>query len=339
MHRLTLGELASAIGADVRGDASYQVTGLATLRSASAEHVSFMANEKYRAQLVTTAAGAVIMRPEDDAGECKNALLMSNPYLGYAKAANMLDTTPAQAPGIHPTAVISEQASLGSAVSVGPGAVIEAGAQIGADVQIGANCYVGENVTIGQGSRLWPQVTLYHSVELGRNCTVHSTTVIGSDGFGWASENGKWVKIPQLGRVILGDNVDIGAGTTIDRGALDDTIIESDCIIDNQVQIAHNVCIGQGTAIAAQVGIAGSARVGRGCMIGGQAGLAGHISVTDHVQLHGQAMVTKSINAAGVYASGNPAVSQSEWARTGVRYKQLPDLFKRVKALESLLKK
>lgn len=339
MHRLTLAELASAIGADVRGDASYQVTGLATLRSASAEQVSFLANEKYRAQLATTAAGAVIMRPHDDTGQCENALLMSNPYLGYAKAANLLDTTPAQASGIHPTAVVSAQASLGSGVRVGPGAVIEAGAQIGADVQIGANCYVGENVTIGQGSRLWPQVSLYHGVELGRNCTVHSTAVIGSDGFGWASENGKWVKIPQLGRVILGDNVEIGAGTTIDRGALDDTVIESDCIIDNQVQVAHNVCIGQGTAIAAQVGIAGSARVGRGCMIGGQAGLAGHISVADGVQLHGQAMVTKSIDTAGVYASGNPAVPQGEWARTGVRYKQLPDLFKRVKALESMQKK
>ncbi|MGX5914340.1 UDP-3-O-(3-hydroxymyristoyl)glucosamine N-acyltransferase [Aliidiomarina sp. Khilg15.8] len=339
MHCLTLAELASAIGADVRGDASYQVTGLATLRSASAEHVSFLANEKYRAQTETTSAGAVIMRPEDDLGYCKNALLMSNPYLGYAKAANLLDSTPTQAPGIHPSAVIADSARLEAGVRVGPGAVIEAGAHIGADVHIGANSYVGENVVIGQGSKLWPQVTLYHNVQLGSNCTIHSTAVIGADGFGWATENGKWVKIPQLGRVILGDNVDIGSGTTIDRGALDDTVIESDCIIDNQVQIAHNVRIGQGTGIAGQVGIAGSAEIGRGCMIGGQAGVAGHITIADGVQLHGQAMVTKSIDTPGVYASGNPAVPQGEWARTGVRYKQLPDLFKRVKALESMQKK
>lgn len=339
MHSFTLAELASAIGADVRGDASYKITGLATLRSASAEHVSFLANEKYRGQTETTAAGAVIMRPEDDLGYCKNALLMSNPYLGYAKAANLLDSTPTQAAGLHPSAVIAESAKLAPGVSVGPGVVIEAGARIGADVQIGANSYIGEHVVIGEGTRLWPQVTLYHHVELGSHCNVHATAVIGADGFGWASENGKWVKIPQLGRVLLGDNVDIGAGTTIDRGALDDTVIESDCIIDNQVQIAHNVRIGQGTGIAAQVGIAGSASVGRGCMIGGQAGLAGHITIADGVQLHGQAMVTKSISAPGVYASGNPAVAQSEWARTGVRYKQLPDLFKRVKALESMHKK
>jgi UDP-3-O-[3-hydroxymyristoyl] glucosamine N-acyltransferase len=339
MHRITLAELASAIGAEVRGDASYQVTGLATLRSASAEHVSFLANEKYRAQTESTAAGAVIMRPEDDLGHCTNTLLMSNPYLGYAKAASILDTTPAQAPGIHPSAVVADSAELAQDVALGPGVVVEAGARIGAGVRIGANSYIGEKVVIGPGSRLWPQVTLYHGVELGANCTIHSTAVIGADGFGWASENGKWVKIPQLGRVVLGDNVDIGAGTTIDRGALDDTIIESDCIIDNQVQIAHNVRIGRGTGIAGQVGIAGSAEIGRGCMIGGQAGVAGHISIADGVQLHGQAMVTKSIQSAGVYASGNPAVPQGEWARTGVRYKQLPDLFKRVKALESALKK
>ncbi|RUO25418.1 UDP-3-O-(3-hydroxymyristoyl)glucosamine N-acyltransferase [Aliidiomarina minuta] len=337
MKSVTLADLASHIGASVRGDASYQVNRLATLASATAEQVSFLANEKYRSQLADTGAGAVIMHPDADDGRARNALLTTNPYLGYAKVAQLLDTSPKRAQDIHPTAVISAQANLGKNVAVGAHAVIESGAHIADNVVIGAQCFVGENVEIGEGSRLFPQVTLYHNVVLGKGCTVHSSSTIGADGFGWATENGKWVKIPQLGRVIVGDNVDIGANSSIDRGALDDTIIGSGCIIDNLVQIGHNVVLGEGTAIAGQAGIAGSTRIGKNCLIGGQAGLGGHIEIADNVQLHGQAMVTKSIDKAGVYASGNPVAPQGEWAKTGVRYRQLPDLFKRVKALETKL--
>lgn len=331
-------QLADATGCQVRGDASFQVKSLATLRSASAEHISFLANERYRELLVTTGAGAVIMRPADDDGHVANALLTDNPYLTYARVAQLLDSTPGMQPVVHPTAVIAESVELGANVAVGPYAVLEAGVKLADGVQIGAHCYLGENVSIGENSRLWPNTTIYHGVRMGKHCTVHSASVIGSDGFGWATENGKWVKIPQLGAVVLGDHVDIGAGTTIDRGALDDTIVEDNCIIDNQVHVGHNVVIGAGTAIAGQAGIAGSTQVGRNCLIGGQAGLAGHITIADGVQMHGQAMVTKSISQPGVYASGTPAVAQSEWARVGVRYKQLPSLFKRVKALESKLK-
>ncbi|MBA3988098.1 MAG: UDP-3-O-(3-hydroxymyristoyl)glucosamine N-acyltransferase [Idiomarina sp.] len=338
MTVMTLQELAQATGASVRGDQGYQVTGLATLRSAKAEHISFLANEKYRSQVAESSAGCVIMRAEDDHGEATNALITPQPYLAYARVAQLLDNTPAQAKGIHPTAVIAEGVALGADVSVGAYSVIEAGAVIGDQVQIGNHCTVGSNAHIGAHTRLWSNVTIYHGVRIGQHCTFHAGAVIGGDGFGWASENGKWVKIPQLGAVTIGDYVDIGVGTTIDRGALDDTVIENHCIIDNQVQIGHNVFVGEGTAIAGQVGIAGSTRIGRGCLIGGQAGLAGHIEIADHVQLHGQAMVTKSIEQAGVYASGNPVVPQGEWARVGVRYKQLPDLFKRVKALETKLK-
>ena len=338
MTVMTLQELAAATGATVRGDASYQVCGLATLRSASAEHIAFLANEKYRAQVATTSAGAVIMREQDDQGDAQHALLTDNPYLAYAKIAQLLDNTPQMRAGIHPSAVIAEGVELGEGVAIGPNVVVEAGARLADHVQIGAACYLGEGVEIGANTRLWPHVTLYHGVRIGNHCTLHSTAVIGGDGFGWATDNGKWVKIPQLGAVIIGNHVDIGVGTTIDRGALDDTLIGDNCIIDNQVQIGHNVQIGAGTAIAGQVGIAGSTRIGKGCLIGGQAGLAGHIEIADHVQLHGQAMVTKSIEQAGVYASGNPVVPQGEWARVGVRYKQLPDLFKRVKALEKNLK-
>lgn len=338
MALVTLRELAAAVGATVRGDASYQVTGLATLRSASAEHIAFLANEKYRAQVDTTAAGAVIMRAEDDQGVATNALLTENPYLAYAKIAQLLDHTPQMTPAIHPTAVIADDVVLGEGVAIGPHVVIESGVKVAAQVQIGAHCFIGQGTSIGAHSRLWPHVTIYHGVQIGEYCTLHSTSVIGGDGFGWATDHGKWVKIPQLGAVVIGNHVDIGVGTTIDRGALDDTVIEDNCIIDNQVQIGHNVVIGTGTAIAGQVGIAGSTRIGRHCLIGGQAGLAGHIEIADGVQLHGQAMVTKSIDQAGVYASGNPVTSQSEWARGGVRYKQLPDLFKRVRALENKLK-
>lgn len=338
MSTMTLQELATATGATVRGDANYQVEGLATLRSANAEHVSFLANDKYRSQVTESKAGAVIMKATDDDGSAHNALLTDNPYLAYAKIAQLLDNTPTMRSEIHPTAIIADSVKLGENVAIGPYVVIESGAVIGDNVQIGAHSFIGESVRIGTGTRLWPKVTLYHSVHIGENCTLHSTSVIGGDGFGWATENGKWVKIPQLGAVVLGNNVDVGVGSTIDRGALDDTVIEDNCIIDNQVQIGHNVQIGTGTAIAGQVGIAGSTRIGRGCLIGGQAGLAGHIQIADHVQLHGQAMVTKSIEQAGVYASGNPVVPQGEWARVGVRYKQLPDLFKRVKSLEKKFK-
>lgn len=338
MADMTLQALADVTGSTIRGDASYQVKGLATLRSAQAEHISFLANEKYRSQVAASDAGVVIMRPEDDDGTARHALLNSNPYLTYARVAQLLDTTPRMAAQIHPTAVVADDVVVGRNVAIGPYAVLEPGVRIADGVQIGAHCYLGQGVTLGENCRLWPNVTLYHGVRAGEGCTFHSGSVIGGDGFGWATENGKWVKIPQLGAVVIGNHVDIGAGTTIDRGALDDTVIEDNCIIDNQVQIGHNVVLGQGTAIAGQAGIAGSTEIGKGCLIGGQAGLAGHLRIADGVHLHGQAMVTKSISQAGVYASGNPVVAQGEWARVGVRYKQLPDLFKRVKALESKFK-
>lgn len=334
----TLKALAATTGATVRGDDAYEVSGLATLQSAQAHHIAFLANDKYRAQVAKTQAGAVIMRPADDDGSARHALLIDNPYLAYARIAQMLDNTPQQPPGVDPTAVIAADVELGEGISIGPYTVIETGVRIADGVQIGAHCYLGEGVHIGAHSRLWSNVTMYHGVKTGQHCTFHSTSVIGGDGFGWANENGRWVKIPQLGSVIIGNHVDIGVATTIDRGALDDTVIGDNCVIDNQVQIGHNVQIGEGTGIAGQVGIAGSTKIGKGCLIGGQAGLAGHIEIADNVQLHGQAMVTKSIEQAGVYASGNPVVPQGEWARGGVRYKQLPELFKRVKALENKLK-
>ncbi|RUO44350.1 UDP-3-O-(3-hydroxymyristoyl)glucosamine N-acyltransferase [Aliidiomarina taiwanensis] len=336
MTGYTLAELAQKIGAEVQGDASFRVTGLATLEKARSEQVAFLANPKYASQLETTAAGAVIVHPDVAAksGSKAHFLVSSNPYLSYAKTAQAFDNAPGQAVGVHPSAVVDPTAELGENVSVGPQAVVSAGAKIGANSIIGAQCFIGEGACIGEHTRLWAQVTVYYGVEIGANCLIHSGTVIGSDGFGWASENGKWVKIPQLGSVRVGDRVEIGANTTIDRGALDDTVIESGCIIDNLCMIAHNVHVGENTALAGQVGIAGSTTIGKNCMVGGQTGFAGHITVCDGAQFHGMSMVTKSITEPGLYASGLPAMDQSTWAKAGVRYRQLPTLFNRVRALE-----
>lgn len=331
---ISLKELAERIGASVRGDDAFVVEGLATLAKAESHHVAFLANPKYQAQLETTQAGAVILHPDLADQVQGHALVSKNPYLSYAKAAQYFDLAPIPATGVHPSAVVDPTAELGEGVSVGPHAVIAAGAKIGAGTIIGPQCVVGEHAVIGEHCRLWANVTLYYNVVIGDRCLFHSGVVIGSDGFGWANEGGKWVKIPQLGRVVIGDDVEIGANTTVDRGALDDTIIESNCILDNLCLIAHNVVIGSGTAIAGKTGIAGSAKIGRNCMFGGATAINGHIEIADNVQLHGMSMVTRSITEAGVYASGNPVMEQSAWAKTGVRYKQLPELFNRVRALE-----
>jgi len=334
---MTLSELAEKIDATVRGDGALEITGLATLANAGPHQVGFLANEKYQSQLKTTKAGAVILRAEhDDETLVANALVSESPYLSYAYAAQVFDKAPTQAAEIHPSAVVDPTAVIGVGVAIGPQSVIEAGAMIADHAIIGAQCYVGQHARIGQHTRLWPGVKIYYDVVVGERCTLHSGAVIGADGFGWASDRGKWVKIPQLGRVVIGDDVEIGANTTIDRGALDDTIIGSNCIIDNLCMVAHNVQIGDGTAIAGQTGIAGSAHIGKHCLIGGATGINGHITIADGVQVHGMTMVTKNLEK-GVYASSLPVVDQMTWAKSGARVRQLPELFMRVRALEKKL--
>lgn len=334
---MTLSELAEKIGATVRGDGALEITGLATLANAGPHQVGFLANEKYQSQLKTTQAGAVILRAEhDDETLVANALVSENPYLSYAYAAQAFDKAPTQAAEIHPSAVVDPTAVIGIGVAIGPQSVIEAGAIVADHAVIGAQCYVGQHARIGQHTRLWPGVKIYYEVVIGERCTLHSGAVIGADGFGWASDRGKWVKIPQLGRVVIGDDVEIGANTTIDRGALDDTVIGSNCIIDNLCMVAHNVQIGDGTAIAGQTGIAGSAHIGKHCLIGGATGINGHITIADGVQVHGMTMVTKNLEK-GVYASSLPVVDQTTWAKSGARVRQLPELFMRVRALEKKL--
>lgn len=335
MAEYTLQQLAEHVGGKVRGDANLIITGVGTLQSAHAQQVAFLANSRYKNQLAESKAGAILLSPKDDEGSgIDHAIVVDNPYAAFAKVAQLLDITPAPATGIASSAKVSEQAQVGSNVSLGEYVVVEAGAKIGANVSIGAHSHIGPDVVIGDNTKVWSGVHIYHQCQIGADCNIHSGAIIGADGFGWAPENGKWLKIPQIGRVIIGDRVEIGASTTVDRGALDDTVISNGCIIDNQCQIAHNVFIDEDTAIAGCTVLAGSCRIGKRCMIGGASAINGHISICDDVQIMGFAMVIKEINEPGVYASGIPAASHREWRRNGARFRQLDDLFKRVKTLE-----
>lgn len=338
MHELTLQQLADAIGAEVDGDGSLIITAVATLASAIPGQIAFLANAKYRSQLDTTRASAVIVAPDIEVPAGIAAVRTKNPYASFAKVAQLLDTTPQAASGIHPSAQIHPTAKLGDGVSVGANAVIAENVVLDDGVTIGVGCYVGPGTQIGAHTQLWQHVVVYHDCVIGAHCLIHSGSIIGADGFGWANEGGKWIKIPQLGRVVIGDRVDIGASTTIDRGALDDTVIANGVIIDNQCQIAHNVFIDEDTAIAGCTVLAGSCRIGKRCLIGGATAINGHISICDDVQISGFSMVIKEITEPGAYASGIPAAPQREWRRNGARYRQLDDLFQRVKTIEKKLK-
>lgn len=319
---------------------SSSISSLATLANAKSGQVAFLANSKYISQLCATQASAVIVSPEVLPQCPVNALVMDNPYMGYALLANLLDTTPAVANGIHQSAVIANDVSLGDNVSIGANTVIESGVHLDDNVSIGAGCFIGENVSIGKGTTLWSNISIYHHVIIGEACLIQANTVVGSDGFGYApvNEQYKWHKIPQLGSVVIGDHVEIGASTTIDRGALENTIIKDGVILDNQIQIAHNVIIGENTAMAACSVIAGSTIIGKNCTIAGLVGINGHINITDNCVFTAMAMVTKDITNSGVYSSGMPAALNKEWHKTNARIKRLDSLTKRVKELETLIK-
>ena len=335
----TLEHIAEKIGATiVYGDSNnISIHSIATLNAAQTGQIAFLANSKYRPQLIDTQASAVILN-EDCLVDCKtNALVMTNPYVGYAIVAQLLNSTPVTAKNIHSRAVVDPSATLGRNVAIGANAVIESDVILGDNVSIGAGCFIGKNAKIGSDTSLWSNVSIYHNVEIGQKCLIQANTVIGSDGFGYANHKGQWVKIPQLGSVIIGDRVEIGASTTIDRGALENTIISDGVILDNQIQIAHNVIIGENTAMAACSVIAGSSTIGANCTLAGLVGINGHINVADNCVFTGMAMVTKSITKSGVYSSGTPVVDNKEWNKTNARIKKLDTLNRRVKALEKQL--
>lgn len=330
----TLSEIAEKIGATVLGDENHLVSSLATLASAKNHQIAFLANAKYKSQLNNTNAGAVIVSPESTDAFTGNMLVMKNPYLGFALTAQLLDNTPKSAENIHSSAVIADCVHLGENVSIGANAVIETGVVLGNNVSIGANCFIGKEAIIGENTQLWSNVSIYHRVELGRSVLVQSNTVIGSDGFGYANEKGNWLKIPQLGTVIIGDNVEIGACTTIDRGALDNTEIHDGVIIDNQVQIAHNVIVGKHSALAGGSAIAGSTTLGSYCVLGGNVGVSGHLTITDKTTITADTMVIQSIKEPGLYSSGMPAMKNRDWLKNNVRINKLEQLNKQVKVLQ-----
>lgn len=335
----TLTDIAKHIGATVKGDGNIAVSSLATLATAKNDQIAFLANSKYQNQLKDTNAGAVIVAP-DMADICPtNALIMANPYMGYAMTAQLLDSTPKPASDIHPSAVIDPSAKIADGVAIGANAVIESGVNLAENVIIGAGCFIGKDTEIGANTKLWANISVYHNCIIGENCLIQANTVIGSDGFGYAPHNGQWHKIPQLGRVVIGDRVEIGASTTIDRGALEDTIIETGCILDNQIQIAHNVILGENTAMAACSVVAGSSKIGKNCTMAGLVGVNGHIEVADNVMLTGMTMVTKSLDSAGVYSSGIPAQPNKDWNRMNARLRKLDDTTKKVGQIEKSLSK
>ncbi len=331
---VTLAELARRFGGQVRGSGELEIRGVAALDRAGPHELSYLGDRKYRHQLSASRAGAVVLTAEEAAGYGGNALVVEQPRLCFARIAAYLHPPRRGNAGIHPRAVVHAAARIAATAIVGPGAVVEAGAVIGDNAEIGPGCYVGHEAEIGADSRLVGRVWFGDRCVLGRRCLLHPGVVVGADGFGYARDGERWVKIPQLGRVVIGDDVEVGANTAIDRGALSDTEIGDGVKIDNLVQIAHNVRIGEHTAIAACVGIAGSATIGRRCRLGGQVGVIGHLSIADDVEVLATSLVTSSITEPGVYSSALKAERAGLWRRQVARLKQLEQLARRVRRLE-----
>ena len=322
-HALTLREIVDRLGGEVVGAPDTRLTGVATLDSAGPTDITFLANPRYRTRLATTRAGAVILAPGDRDAAGMPCIVTSNPYAYYARTVGLFHPESEAAPGIHPSAQVDRAAAVDPGAEVGPFAVVGAGTRIGKGARIGAHSAIGRDVTVGEGTRLHARVTIYDGCTVGARCILHSGVVIGADGFGMARDGPAWVKIPQIGAVRIGDEVEIGANTTVDRGALDDTVIEDGVKLDNQIQVGHNVRIGAHTVIAGCTGISGSTVIGRDCLVGGGVGFVGHIEVCDGATISGFTFVTKSITKPGVYTSGMPVMPHAEWLRNVVHLKHL----------------
>ncbi|GAB1259340.1 UDP-3-O-(3-hydroxymyristoyl)glucosamine N-acyltransferase [Aurantivibrio plasticivorans] len=336
----TLTELAEYSGAKLIGDGTLHISGISTLQEATSSQLSFLANPQYRKYLSSTQAGAVILDPREVQHFSGNCLSVPNPYAAYAKLtalfAGVVETeAKLGASCVHPSAVVADSAEIGQGVVIGANAVIESGAQLGDGVSIGAGCFVGEGTKIGDSSHLYANVTVYGGINIGRRCVFHSGVVIGADGFGFAPTDSGWVKIHHLAGVMIGDDVELGANTCVDRGALSDTVIEHGVKTDNMVQIAHGVKIGAQTVIAGCTAIAGSAEIGERCMIAGGVGIVGHITIANGVTVTAMSLVTKSIKSAGSYSSGTPLTESQQWRRSAVRFGQLDEIYQRLRALES----
>ncbi|MFM2485858.1 UDP-3-O-(3-hydroxymyristoyl)glucosamine N-acyltransferase [Celerinatantimonas yamalensis] len=336
---VTLEQIAQWVGGELHGSHQASIEKIAPLPKAGPTDATFLTDSRYREQLASCQAGVILISAADARFAKGAVIVVKDPYLAYAKLAYHLDTTPASATSIHPSAVIAEDVVMGKNVYVGANAVVESGVQLGDECQIGAGCFVGQRAQIGQRTKLWANVSIYHEVQIGYDCLIQAGAVIGSDGFGYANDRGQWIKIPQTGRVIIGNHVEIGAATCIDRGALEDTIIHDGVIIDNLCQIAHNVEIGENTAIAGCTTMAGSLKVGKYCVIGGASVFNGHMEICDQVHISGMSMVMRPIDQPGVYSSGIPAQSNKEWRKTAARVMKIDDMNKRLRELEHQLSK
>lgn len=335
----TLTQLADRLGLEFRGNPNLEIFGIAPIETAQANQACFLENSRYEKYLANTQAGLVVLKP-DFLEACKtNCLISESPYSAYAKMAKLFEIQIDSVPGIHATALIHSSAEIHESAMIGPHVVIEKNVKIGPDVIIGAGCYLGQEVEIAASTRLWPKVSVYHQTIIGRFCEIKSGAVLGGDGFGFAPTKSGWLKIPQLGRVVIHDKVSIGANTSIDRGSTQDTIIGPGVIIDNQVQIAHNVSIGENTAIAGCVGIAGSTHIGKNCQIGGGCGIAGHLVIADGVAIAAMSGITKSIDKPGQYIGrGGMGVDPLNiWLKLAAKLRGIDKILDRIKKIEEKL--
>lgn len=336
---ISLSKIAEVVNGQCIGDSDIVVDGIAGLDNAKASELSFLCSPNYYQYLPTTRAAAVLLTKEH-ADSCPVAsIVVSNPYAAYAKISAFFDPRPLDKPGIHKSSFVDESVKIGNNVSIGPNSTIYPGVVLEDNVAIGANCVIRNDVKIGEGTRLQDSISIYHSCVLGKNIIVHSGVVIGSDGFGIAKDNGKWYKISQIGKVVIGDDVEIGANTTIDRGAIEDTIIEEGVKLDNQIQIGHNVRIGSNTAVAGCVGVAGSSIIGKDCLIGGGVGIAGHNSIADNVTITAFSGVRGDITSPGIYSSAIGSVDFNKWKKIEARIRRLDTYIKSLIKLEKTVNK
>jgi len=339
-----LGELVERFGGQLAGDPNLEVTGIAPLQDAGASHISFLSNSKLRALAAQSGAAALILSPLDDptvAATYEGArIVTTNPYAYFARAAQYFaalgEIVPA--PGVHPLACVHPRAQVDPLAHVGAHVTIEEGAVVKAGAVIDAGCYVGREAEIGEGTHLFANVTFHARCRIGARGIIHSGAVIGTDGFGFASEGGVYIKIPQVGRVLIGDDVDIGANTTVDRGALADTVIEDGVKLDNQIQIGHNCHIGAHTAMAGCVGVAGSAKIGKHCTFGGAAMVLGHLEIADNVHISSGSMVSRSVLEPGQYTGFYPLAKNAEWEKSAAIVRNLSTMREKIRALEKTIK-
>jgi UDP-3-O-[3-hydroxymyristoyl] glucosamine N-acyltransferase len=336
---IPLSQLAERCGAELSGDGGVLIDRVATLDAADTGAIAFLSNPKYRSRLASTRASAVIVTPADAPATDLPKLVAANPYAAYARVAAILHPTRAPVPGAHASAVIAPSAHVAASAAIAAYVVIGERATLGERAQIGAGTVIGEDCSIGEDCVLHPRVVLYARTRVGPRTIIHSGAVLGADGFGMAEQDGRWLKVPQIGRVIVGADVEIGANTTIDRGAIGDTVIEDDVKLDNQIQVAHNCRIGAHTAIAGCVGIAGSTTIGRDCKIGGAAMISGHIEIADGTVVSASTGVFDSIHTPGVYTGTFPALPHREWQHVAANTRRLRSIVDRLRALERARRK